>query len=246
MSGGSAVGSGLGRRRDDGQRLHDDGAGSGRFSLDDGSPDAPVETSSGFTERTLLYVIVDPGQTVLELDLGARSSLRFTATAIYDDGSSADVTREVTWEVSNPVVGEMSGSTLEIVAQEVDDVVSAVVTAEIGEQIGRAQLTVVSHRRDQDFVLVLPLAPGDAARAEPLTFDTDLESVDALVRMYRGPAANVAPTRPRPPVDAASDRPCDPHDRGPLPKPSGAGSCVVEDVGFEPATSGLQSRRSPS
>lgn len=185
MSAVSLAGLSPGGCRDSGHRFHDDDTSAGIVTLDDGGfPEATaVETSGGLTERTVLYVIVDPAETVLELDLGASSSLPFTATAVYDDGSSADVTEEVTWEVSNAVVGEMNGSTLEVVAQEANDVSSAVVTAELGERIGRAQLTVASHRLGEDYFFVLPFEHGDAAQAKPLTFGTDIESVDVFVSM---------------------------------------------------------------
>lgn len=125
-----------------------------------------VETSSGCTERMVLYVIVDPAEIVLELEPGARASLPFTATAVYDDGSSADVTENVEWEVSNALVGEMNGSTLELVGHETRDVVSAVVTAELGERIGRSELTVGSSREAEGaFVLhILPISYGWVTR----------------------------------------------------------------------------------
>lgn len=154
-------------------------ADGGTVSNTDGDP-----TVGGGAQ--LQYLAVNPADTVLELDLDTPASQGFTVTGFYSDGSSADLTAEATWSHSNATLGVMNGPTLEIPAFADTYIGSTVITAEADGFFGDAQVTVAAYRQtgDQvDFFFVLPFNDPAGPQEKPLTFSTDVKSMDVFVSM---------------------------------------------------------------
>jgi hypothetical protein len=131
----------------------------------------------------VLYLLVDPVDTVIEVDLNMTASMPYTVMAVYADGTSGDVTAEATWEVSNPMLGAMNGATLELPAFADSVFASTILTADVGGQTGQAQVTVAAYRLDEDFFFILPFEDGEGEQAKPLTFSTEVKSMDVFVNM---------------------------------------------------------------
>lgn len=151
-----------------------------------GTADGTASETVGQTEADhgpVLYLLVDPAEAMIELDLGATASMPYTVQAVYDDGTAGDVTADVTWEVSNPALGSMNGATLEVPAFEQSVFASTILTATVDGQTGQAQVTVAAYRLDQDFFFVLPFEDGAGEQAKPLTFSTGVKSMDVFVNM---------------------------------------------------------------
>jgi hypothetical protein len=148
--------------------------------------DGTASETAGPTEGDhgpVLYLLVDPPDAVIELDLGATASMPYTVTAVYTDGSMGDVTADVGWEVSNPALGTMSGATLEVPAFDQSVFDSTILTAEVDGQTGQAQVTVAAYELEQDFFFILPFEDGAGEQAKPLTFSTGVKSMDVFVNM---------------------------------------------------------------
>lgn len=148
--------------------------------------DSTGTQSAGLTEADhgpVLYLLVDPAEAVIEVDLGDVASVPYTVTAVYSDGTSDDVTNEATWEVADASLGSMSGATLEVPAFEQSHFASTILTADVGGDTGQAQLTVAAYRRDEDFFFILPFEDGAGEQAKPLTFSTEIKSMDVFVDM---------------------------------------------------------------
>jgi hypothetical protein len=138
------------------------------------------------TEADLLYVVIAPTNSVVELDLGAAGSLDFTATAVYDDGSEMDVTAVATWGLTNPMVGAMNGATLEIPAFAMNFFASSIITAGFEDELGQAQVTVAAYQAsgaEPDFFFVLPFEDPLGPQTKELTFSTDVKSMDVFFNM---------------------------------------------------------------
>ncbi len=170
-----------------------DGSGTTTQEASDGIGTLDPETADGSVGGTasttsaehgpILYLLVEPAEAVIEVDLGATTSQPYTVTAIYDDGSSADVTAEATWEVADPALGSMDGATLEVPAFDQSTFASTILTAGVDGETGQAQVTIAAYRLDSDFFFVLPFEDGAGEQAKPLTFNTDVKSMDVFVNM---------------------------------------------------------------
>jgi hypothetical protein len=143
--------------------------------------DGADETAGG--EAQLRFLEVTPAEAILEVDLGMTASQAYTVTAVYTDGSTIDVTADATWEVSNPVVGAMNGATLEVPAFADSTFTSAILTADVNGEEGQAQVTIAAYRLDSDFFFVLPFEDDGGPQEKPLTFSTDVKSMDVFVSM---------------------------------------------------------------
>lgn len=154
-------------------------------TLDTGSADGTITsgTTTDASHGAVLYLLVEPAEAVIEVDLGATASQPYSVTAIYEDGTSADVTGDATWEVADPSLGSMSGATLEVPALAESTFASTILTASLGEETGQAQVTVAAYDLDSDFFFVLPFEDAAGTQTKPLTFSTDVKSLDVFVNM---------------------------------------------------------------
>jgi hypothetical protein len=170
------------------------GSSGGTASTDDPSGTTTVTAddtgSTGSTgpapETDLLYVLVAPPNSVVELDLGAPGAVDFTASAVYEDGTEVDVTAEVTWNVINPMVGAMNGATLEIPGFPMNFFASSIITADFEDEQGQAQVTVAAYQasgEEPDFFFVLPYEDPMGPQTKDLTFSTDVKSMDVFFNM---------------------------------------------------------------
>lgn len=145
--------------------------------------DSETDGDDTSTQAELLFLELDPPETILELDLGTTASLDFTVTANYTDGSSIDVTNEVTWDVSNAALGAMNGATLEVQAFADSFFASTILTADLGGETGQAQVTIAAYDLANDFFFVLPYEDRAGSQDEPLTFSTDVKAMDVFMNM---------------------------------------------------------------
>ncbi|MEX1368728.1 MAG: hypothetical protein AB1Z98_36710 [Nannocystaceae bacterium] len=137
-------------------------------------------------EADLLYVIVTPPNSVVELDLDTPATQDFVATAVYQDGTQVEVTGDVTWELSNPMLGAMNGATLEIPGYPMSFFASTLVSATFEDEVGQAQVTVAAYQQsgdEPDFFFVLPFDDPAGPQSNPLTFSTDVKSMDVFFSM---------------------------------------------------------------
>lgn len=163
--------------------------GSGSSGTDGFTTGEDVSTSLGDSttsegnDATLLFLRVEPPETILELDLNMAGAQDFTVEAVYSDGDIIDVTPDIAWSVSNPAVGAMNGATLQIPAFADNFFESAILTAELEGETGQAQITVASYDFAQDFFFVLPFEDRAGNQDQPLTFSTDVKSMDVFINM---------------------------------------------------------------
>lgn len=184
----------------------DGGSGSGGSDMasddtgmaESGSTAAPADGTTGpGPDAELLFLQVDPPDSVLEVDLNTPAMQAFVVTGHYDDGSSADLTGQVeSWAVTNPALGAMNGSTLEIPGFADNYFDSTIVTATIGAEVGQAQVTLAAYRLQQDFFFVLPYNDPAGNQDKPLTFSTDVKALDVFFNMdttgsMAGPISNL-------------------------------------------------------
>jgi len=132
---------------------------------------------------TVLYLEVQPAELVHEVDLEEASTVDYTVTAVFADGSTVDMTADATFEISNPMVGQMSGATLEIPSLAESRFASGIVTATVGDDTGQAQITLAAYDDEQDFFFILPFDDPDGEQTKPLTFSTEVKSMDVFVNM---------------------------------------------------------------
>ena len=146
----------------------------------DGNVDATV------LPHTLQAVSVTPGNPIVELDLNHTALQGFIATAMYEDGTSDDVTSMATWMSSNPAVGTMTGATLSIPAFSASDAEVSRITATFQGVSGVAQITVVAYRKSgptQDFFFILPYQDATGHKDKPLDFSTAIPALDVFFDM---------------------------------------------------------------
>jgi hypothetical protein len=157
---------------------------SGATTADAGTTsDEGGTTAIGLGE--FLYLEVTPIDTVMELDLDMPGSQAFAVEAQYEN-DRIDVTDEVTWDVSNPMVGAMNGSTLEVPGFADNFFGSAILTATFEGDTGQAQVTVAAYDQtsDQpDFFFVLPYEDDAGPQTKQLTFGTDVKKLDVFFNM---------------------------------------------------------------
>ncbi|MEM9459223.1 MAG: hypothetical protein AAGF11_33905 [Myxococcota bacterium] len=152
----------------------------GQSSGVDGEADTD-EPFGGDTEIDYLYI--SPAEALLEIDLGVPTTQAYTVTAVLEDGGSMDVTDAVTWSISDPQVGAMTGATLEVPGFDASTFTSAILTAELDGERGQAQVTIAAYRLAEDFFFVLPYEDGEGEQTRPLTFSTGVKSMDVFVNM---------------------------------------------------------------
>ncbi len=177
-----------------------DGSGSATGGETEDDPDGTAGATGGSSmtngmtngmttfgdDVVLQFLEVTPANTVMELDLDTPASQDFTVTGWFSDGSSADLTGDATLSHSNPGVGMLSGTTLDIPGFPNTFVASTIITAEVDGFFGDAQLTIAAYRQtgDQpDFFFVLPYEDPTGPQEKPLTFSTDVKSMDVFVSM---------------------------------------------------------------
>ncbi len=176
---------------DDGSTTGGGGSGAGDSGGAGGGAGGDVGGSggsggSGAGGPGLLYVLVTPPESIVELDIDAPGSLDFTAEAVYSDGSTLDVTSEVVWDVTNPMVGAMNGPTLEIPGFSTSFFASSLITADFESEQGQAQVTIAAYQQSgtqPDFFFVLPFEDAAGPQSKPLTFSTDVKSMDVFFNM---------------------------------------------------------------
>ena len=173
---------------------------------DQGSATVNDESDTGGTtvggDADLQYLEVTPPDTIIELDIDTPGSQDFIVTGWYSDGTSAELTDQATFSHSNPMLGTMNMATLEIPAFPDTFIGSTVVTAEVDGFMGNAQVTVAAYRQsgDQtDFFFVLPYNDPGGSQEKPLTFSTDIKSMDVFISMdttgsMGGPIGNLQST----------------------------------------------------
>ena len=152
-------------------------------AADTGETDSDTAVDDTGNEATLLFLEVLPPETILELDLDTTATLDFIVNANYSDGSTIDVTDQVTWDVSNPAVGAMNGATLEIPGYASSFFESAILTADVGGETGQAQVTIAAYDLSSDFFFVLPFEDPAGPQDNPLTFSTDVKAMDVFINM---------------------------------------------------------------
>ncbi len=155
-------------------------------SSDTGESAADTGTSSATDtgqDAELLFLEVSPPETILELGLDTTAAVDFTVTANYSDGSTIDVTDEVTWDVSNATIGAMNGSTLQVPSFADNYFGSGILTADVDGETGQAQVTVAAYDLVNDFFFVLPYEDDAGPQDEPLTFSTDVKTMDVFINM---------------------------------------------------------------
>ena len=206
----SAGDDGTGGSGADGMGTADDGSGSGGPGGTDGdgssgmADDTTGVPGDGTTgpgpDAELVFLQVDPPDSILEVDLDTPISQAFTVIGHYDDGSSVDVTAQIdSWSVTNAMVGSMNGSTLEIPGFPSSTFASTIVTATMGAEEGQAQVTLAAYTMtgdQQDFFFVLPYNDPAGNQDKPLTFSTDVKALDVFFDMdttgsMAGPIANL-------------------------------------------------------
>lgn len=167
--------------------------GSGSTGEGSGTTTAMADDTSGSSGSTgpggdvdLLYVLVSPTNSVVELDIATPGAIGFTASAIYEDGTEVDVTAESTWGVTNPMVGAMNGATLEIPGFPMAFFASSLITADYEDEQGQAQVTVAAYQQsgeEPDFFFVLPYLDPAGPQTKELTFSTDVKAMDVFFNM---------------------------------------------------------------
>ncbi len=148
-------------------------------TADGGDTDGDSDTDGNAVQ----FLEVLPVETLLELDLNTPSSLEFTVRANFTDGTTLDVTDEAEWTVTNESVGTMSGTTLEIPGFADPFFESTIITAVVGDEVGKAQVTVAAYDLLNDFFFILPFEDGDGPQEKPLTFSTDVKAMDVFINM---------------------------------------------------------------
>ena len=153
------------------------------------SPDASVGDGGDpvlDAPHVLSAIEITPANAIVELDLNTPGSQALSARGRYQDGVDEDVTSRVTWAVTNPAVGAITGSTLAIPAFGAVTVEVSRISASLEGVVGEAQITVVAYRRSglqQDFFFILPYQDPAGPIAKPLDFGTAIPSLDVFFLM---------------------------------------------------------------
>jgi hypothetical protein len=160
--------------------------GSSNFGDDDDGQGGTGTGSGGNLPHTLESILITPLNTVIELDVNTPGTQAFTASALYADGESEDITDQATWTVSNTAVGSFTGATLDIPGFAMGVAESSLVRAEFEGTSGTGQITVVAYRKtgpQQDFFFILPFEDPDGNKSKPLDFSTAIPSLDVFFMM---------------------------------------------------------------
>ncbi len=152
----------------------------------DAAVDDAAATDAAPLPHTLTSIVVTPTNPLIQLDLNMPGSQDFVAMASYLDGTSDDVSAQVTWTVANANVGAISGATLAIPPFASATAETSLITATLGAIIGQAQITVVAYRLSgptQDFFFILPYTDPAGPVAKPLDFSTTIPALDVFFLM---------------------------------------------------------------
>lgn len=168
-------------------------------TLDGDTENSDITDTAG---AQLQYLEVTPAESIIELDIDTPGTQDFIVTGWYSDGTSAELTGEASFSHSNAMLGAMNGATLEIPAFPDTFIGSTVITAEAEGFFGNAQVTVAAYRQtgeQVDFFFVLPFNDPGGSQEKPLTFSTDVKSMDVFVSMdttgsMGGPIGNLQST----------------------------------------------------
>ncbi len=149
--------------------------------------DKPALTGVGDGNPPVSIQIV-PGDEVIELDLDAATSIDFVATAVYGDGSTADVSALAQWASTSDAVGTIDHASghLAIPAFAMTAAVTSTISASFDGGDGAARITLVAHHTSgpqQDFFFVLPYLPAAGVDTKPLTFATAVPALDVFFLM---------------------------------------------------------------
>jgi hypothetical protein len=156
-----------------------------------GVPDAATDGGTTAPDamplpHTLTTLEVTPTNPLIQLDLNTPGSQGFTVMGDYADGTTEDVTSQVTWTVANPAVGTMTGATLGIPSFPAANAVTSKITASLNGLDGLAQITVVAYRQtgaQQDFFFILPYTDPAGPQTKPLEFSTNIPALDVFFLM---------------------------------------------------------------
>jgi len=149
----------------------------------DTDPDSGSSGSDTDAGDEIDFLEVIPVESLIELDLGAPTTIEFVVEANYNDGSTADVTAQAEWVVTNETVGAMNGSTFEVPGFADPFFESTIITAAVDGTVGKAQVTVAAYDLANDFFFVLPFGDEDGPQDKPLTFSTEVKSLDVFINM---------------------------------------------------------------
>jgi hypothetical protein len=153
---------------------------------DGGHGDGGGGQDVGPLPHELSTIVVEPTNTILEVDLNTATSQAFTAKGQYRDGTVEDITSQVTWSHTNAALGDFNGATLEIPGSASAGAWTTIVEARKGTLKGVAQLTVVAYRKtgnQTDFFFVLPYQDSAGNQNKPLDFHTNVQSLDVFFAM---------------------------------------------------------------
>lgn len=162
------------------------GTGGSDESGEDGAATSPIDTGDP-GDAELIYLQVEPPDSVVEVDILGVGTQDFVVTGHYSDGSTADHTADVDWQIQDPSIGSMlDGDTFASSPQAQAYFATTLVTATHAGLQGNAQVTVAAYRKtgeQQDFFFVLPYDDPAGAQSKPLTFSTDVKELDVFINM---------------------------------------------------------------
>lgn len=176
----SGVGSGESSPEAEGSSTQESEPGSP--SSDEESSSTPESTETPDESAHLQYMVVTPGNQMVEMDLKATRELVFSARGYYSDGKSKNMGNEVTWSVVSSELGSFADNKLTLSAHNELFVKSSIIKATTAGGIeARAQLTVAAFEKDgpkKDFVFVLPYNGKAGPITKFLEFKTDVQALD--------------------------------------------------------------------
>jgi hypothetical protein len=159
-------------------------------AVDDGGGNSGGSGGSGGAggnlPHTLESILITPLNAIVELDVNVTGVQPYVATAQFADGTSEDVTEQVTWTVTNDAVGAFNGANLEIPQFAAATAEVSLVKANFEGVEGTAQITVVAYRKSgpqQDFFFILPFEDPAGNQEKPLDFSTAIPALDVFFLM---------------------------------------------------------------
>jgi hypothetical protein len=142
--------------------------------------------TGGQLPHTLDSILITPLNVIVELDLNDIGGQPYVATGQYADGTSEDLTMQVTWSVTNPAIGAFEGSFLQIPSFSTAAAETSLVKATLDGLEATAQITVVAYRKSgpqQDFFFILPFEDPAGNSEKPLDFSTAVPALDLFFLM---------------------------------------------------------------
>ncbi len=141
------------------------------------------DNDDGTGGRQLLALSIKPDNDILLVDQNVEATKQFNVRAIFADGGSTDLSRKVTWSLSEPDLGNFQGSVFHSAVSSTNKVGFTKVYARLpGHKVsGTANLSIVWLRQSgpsQDFFFALPYQT--EAQKKPLTFTTRVQSLDVF------------------------------------------------------------------